>query len=228
MSKTNWKKIALGMTTTLIASLLIACGNDDTGTDSDTDTGTDTETEETGGDSAAGEGSVYYLNFKPEIADQIEELAELYTEETGVEVIMTTAAGGTYEETLRAEITKSTPPTIFFVNGPIGYNNWKDYTLDLSDTMLNDWLVDPELAITGEDDGLYGVPITVEGYGIIYNNAIMDDYFASENKSTDYESVDDINSFDTLKEVVEDMTSMTDELGIDGVFASTSLASGEQ
>ncbi len=229
MSKTNWKKIALGMTTTLIASLLIACGNDDTGTDSDTDTGTDTETEETGGgDSAAGEGSVNYLNFKPEIADQIEELAELYTEETGVEVIMTTAAGGTYEETLRAEITKSTPPTIFFVNGPIGYNNWKDYTLDLSDTMLNDWLVDPELAITGEDDGLYGVPITVEGYGIIYNNAIMDDYFASENKSTDYESMDDINSFDILKEVVEDMTSMTDELGIDGVFASTSLASGEQ
>ena len=126
MSKTNWKKMAFGMTTALIASLLIACGNDDAGTDSDADTGTDAGTEETdGGESAAGEGSVYYLNFKPEIADQIEDLAEQYTEETGVEVIMTTAAGGTYEETLRAEITKSTPPTIFFINGPIGYSNWQ-------------------------------------------------------------------------------------------------------
>lgn len=217
MSKTNWKKMAFGMTTALIASLLIACGNDDAGTE-----------ETDGGESAAGEGSVYYLNFRPEIADQIEDLAEQYTEETGVEVIMTTAAGGTYEETLRAEITKSTPPTIFFINGPIGYSNWQDYTLDLSDTMLDDWLVDPELSIIGDDDGLYGVPITVEGYGIIYNNAIMDAYFASDNKSTAYESVDEINTFAILKEVVEDMTTMTDELEIDGVFASTSLASGEQ
>lgn len=94
--------------------------------------------------------------------------------------------------------------------------------------MLDDWLVDPELSITGDDDGLYGVPITVEGYGIIYNNAIMDAYFASDNKSTAYESVDEINTFAILKEVVEDMTTMTDELEIDGVFASTSLASGEQ
>ena len=215
MSKKNWKKIALGVTSTLIAAVLVACG------DSDTEGGS-------GGDSADGEGTVYYLNFKPEIADQIEELAKIYTDETGVEVKMTTAAGGTYEQTLRAEITKSAPPTIFFINGPIGYNNWKDYTMDLSDTSLGDWLLDPGLAITGDDDGLYGVPVTVEGYGIIYNNAIMEDYFASDSKSTSYTSVDDINNFDVLKEVVEDMQSIKDELGIDGVFSSTSLASGEQ
>ena len=216
MSKKNWKKIALGVTSTLIAAVLVACGGD-----SDTEGGS-------GGDSADGEGTVYYLNFKPEIADQIEELAKIYTDETGVEVKMTTAAGGTYEQTLRAEITKSAPPTIFFINGPIGYNNWKDYTMDLSDTSLGDWLLDPGLAITGDDDGLYGVPVTVEGYGIIYNNAIMEDYFASDSKSTSYTSVDDINNFDVLKEVVEDMQSIKDELGIDGVFSSTSLASGEQ
>ena len=110
MSKKNWKKIALGFTSALIASVLIACGGD-----------TDTETPTDNGDTTSGEGTVYYLNFKPEIADQIEELAELYTEETGIEVKTTTAASGTYEQTLRAEITKSAPPTIFFINGPIGY-----------------------------------------------------------------------------------------------------------
>lgn len=215
MSKKNWKKIALGVTSALIASVLIACGGD-----------TDTPTGD--GDGAAGEGTVYYLNFKPEIADQIEDLAEQYTEETGIEVKMTTAASGTYEETLRAEITKSAPPTIFFINGPIGYNNWKDYTLDLNDTVLGDWLTDPSLAQMGDDDGLYGMPITVEGYGLIYNNAIMDEYFASDNKSTNYTSMDEINNLDTLTEVVEDMTALKDELGIEGVFSSTSLASGEQ
>ena len=40
-------------------------------------------------------------------------------------------------------------------------------------------------------------------------------------------SVDEINSFDTLKAVVEDMQAKKDELGIDGVFACTSLLPGE-
>lgn len=219
MSKKDWKKIALGVTSALIASVLIACGGD---------TGTDTDTPTDDGEETSADGTVYYLNFKPEIADQIEDLAELYTEETGVEVKMTTAASGTYEQTLRAEITKSAPPTIFFINGPIGYNNWKDYTMDLSDTVLGEWLTDPGLAQMGDDGGLYGIPITVEGYGLIYNNAIMDAYFASDSKTTSYTSMDEINNFDVLSEVVEDMTVLKDELGIDGVFSSTSLASGEQ
>lgn len=39
--------------------------------------------------------------------------------------------------------------------------------------------------------------------------------------------MDDIKNFDTLKAVVEDMTAHKDDLGIDGVFASTSFAPGE-
>ena len=40
--------------------------------------------------------------------------------------------------------------------------------------------------------------------------------------------MDEIKSFDALKAVVEDMTALKDELGIQGVFASTSMAAGEQ
>ena len=79
-----------------------------------------------------------------------------------------------------------------------------------------------------EGDAVYGIPYVVEGYGIIYNDAIMDAYFASENKSTEYTSMDEINNFEALKAVVEDMTALKDELGIQGVFASTSMAAGEQ
>ena len=39
--------------------------------------------------------------------------------------------------------------------------------------------------------------------------------------------MDEINNFDKLKEVAEDMQSKKDELGIKGVFASTSLTPGE-
>src|SRR5690625_4070257 len=181
-----------------------------------------------GGNKSSDAGSVYYLNFKPEIADQIEELAKEYTEETGVKVKVVTAAQGNYESTLAAEVAKSEPPTAFFINGPVGFQNWKDYALDLSDTKLYDWLLDKGMAVTGEDDGVYGIPITVEGYGIIYNKAILNKYFESANKSTDYNSMDEINNFDALQAVVEDMTNLKEELGIEGVFSSTSLASGDQ
>ena len=74
---------------------------------------------------------------------------------------------------------------------------------------------------------MYGIPYVVEGYGIIYNKALTDKYFSSDWKATSYKSMDDINSFSKLKEIVEDMQKNKDKLGIEGVFASTSLKTGE-
>ena len=61
----------------------------------------------------AGCGSVYYLNYKPEVDAQWQELAAKYTEETGVPVTVVTAASGTYEQTLTSEIAKTEAPTLF-------------------------------------------------------------------------------------------------------------------
>ena len=65
-------------------------------------------------------GKVYYLNFKPEAADQWKAIAETYTKETGVQVTVETAASGTYEQTLKSEMAKDQAPTLFQVNGPVG------------------------------------------------------------------------------------------------------------
>ena len=171
-------------------------------------------------------GKVYYLNFKPEVTDVWEEIAKTYTEKTGVEVKVVTAASGNYESTLKSEIAKTDAPTLFQINGPIGYQSWKDYCADLKESDFYAALSDKSLAITGEDGGVYGIPYTIEGYGIIYNDAIMEKYFATSGAKA--ASVDEINSFDKLKEVVEDMQAKKDELGIKGVFASTSLLPGEE
>ncbi len=56
----------------------------------------------------------------------------------------------------------------------------------------------------------------------------MTKYFALSNKKTEYTSMDQVNNFAALKAVVEDMQANKDALGIKGVFASTSLAVGEQ
>jgi raffinose/stachyose/melibiose transport system substrate-binding protein len=176
---------------------------------------------------AAKNQEIYFLNFKPEIAQVYEKIAADYKAETGVNVKVVTAAAGTYETTLRSEIAKADAPTIFQINGPIGYQTWKDYTLDLKGTTLYKNLSDQSLAVSS-GGGVYGIPYVVEGYGIIYNNAIMQKYFALSNRATKVKSMDEVNNFATLKAVVEDMTAKKAELGIDGVFASTSLAAGEQ
>lgn len=175
---------------------------------------------------AAGNGKVYFLNFKPEVAELWQEIASAYTEETGVPVKVQTAAAGTYEQTLKSEVAKTDAPTLFQINGPIGYQSWKDYCADLKDTDLYSWLIDSGLAVES-DGGVYGIPYVVEGYGIIYNDAIMRKYFELPDKAVDIASASEIKSFDTLKKVVEDMTAKKDKLGIEGVFASTSFAAGE-
>lgn len=171
--------------------------------------------------------TIRYLNFKPEIADKYKELAKEYEKETGVKVIVETAANNAYEETLTAKMATAEAPTLFQINGPKGYANWKDYCADLTDSKLYDHLIDKSLAVTGEDGKVYGIPYVVEGYGIIYNTAITDKYFTLSTKSTPYTSMEEINSFDRLKALVEDMQANKAALGIDGVFASTSMKSGE-
>ena len=168
---------------------------------------------------------IYFLNFKPEIASVYEKIAKEYKEKTGVTVKVVTAASNSYEQTLTSEIAKSNPPTIFQINGPVGYRSWSDYCADLKDTALYSFLSDKSLAIK-DGDGVYGIPYVVEGYGIIYNEEITDKYFSLKDRKTAFSSMDEINSFSKLKDLVEDMQSKKSELGIEGVFASTSFSSG--
>ena len=174
----------------------------------------------TSGDDA--KGKVYYLNFKPEAADQWAALAKEYTKEKGVEVKVQTAASGTYEQTLKSEIAKTEAPTLFQVNGPVGYQNWKKYTADMSNTDVYKELANQDVALK-DGDKVVGVPYVMETYGLIYNKDILNKYFALDGaKAT---SMDEIDNFDTLKAVADDMQARKDELGIKGAFTSAGFDS---
>lgn len=205
------KKIIACLTAAVLLFTVSACGKKN----------------ETDMNSAKADNTVYFLNFKPEIADIYKEIAQKYEAEKGVKVKIVTAASNTYETTLKSEIAKSDAPTIFQINGPVGYQSWAKYCKDLSDTKLYDYLSDKDLAIKNSG-GVFGIPYVVEGYGIIYNNAIMEKYFALKDKAVSISKAEEITSFKLLKEVVEDMTKHKQELDIDGVFASTSMSGGEQ
>ena len=162
----------------------------------------------------AAEGAVYYLNFKPEQDEAWQKLAASYTAQTGVPVTVLTAASGSYEETLMAEMGKTEMPTLFQVNGPVGLANWVDYCYDLSGSELYSHLVSDDFALK-EGDAVLGISYVIETYGIITNKTLL--------AKAGY-TVDDIKSFDDLKKVAEDITARKDELGF-AAFSSTGMDS---
>ena len=157
-------------------------------------------------------GKVYYLNFKPEADEQWQELAEKYTDETGVPVTVLTAASGEYEKTLKSEMAKTDAPTLFQVNGPVGLASWKDYCYDLKDSDIAKELTDDDFALM-DGDKMAGIAYVVESYGIIYNKELL--------KKAGY-SASDITNFDSFKKVVEDITANKDKLGF-SAFTSAGM-----
>lgn len=166
----------------------------------------------------AGKGKVYYLNFKPEQADQWVALAETYTKETGVPVTVVTAASGTYEQTLKSEMAKSEAPTLFQVNGPVGLASWKDYCYDLKDSAVYKDLSSDDFALIGDDGSVKGIAYVIETYGLIYNKKLLNDYINMDGAVIT--SADDIKDFATLKKVADDIQAKKDDLGIAGAFTS--------
>ncbi len=195
--KKRW--FALAMSVVMAASLLAGCGSSDPG-DASKDPGNEVA------------GKVYYLNFKPEQDAQWQELAKIYTEETGIPVTVTTAASGTYEQTLMADMAKSNPPTLFQVNGPVGLANWKDYCYDLADSDVYGQLISDNYALK-DGDAVLGIAYVIESYGIITNKTLL--------AKAGY-SMEDIQSFEDLKKVAEDITARKDELGF-AAFTSAGM-----
>ncbi|MDY3920099.1 MAG: ABC transporter substrate-binding protein [Candidatus Limivivens sp.] len=166
-------------------------------------------------------GKVYYLNFKPEQAEQWVDLADAYSKETGVEVTVVTAASGTYESTLKSEMAKNEAPTLFQVNGPVGLASWKDYCYDLKDSDLYKNLKSDDFALLGDNGEVYGIAYVIETYGLIYNKALLQQY--CETEGAVISSAEEINNFETLKAVADDIQAKKDELGIEGAFSSAGM-----
>ncbi len=162
---------------------------------------------------ACAEGSVYYLNFKPEQDPQWQELAKTYTEQTGVPVTVVTAASGQYETTLMSEIEKSDPPTLFQVNGPVGLANWKDYCYDLKDSEIYKHLTSDAFALK-DGEKVNAVAYVIETYGLITNTKLLE--------KAGYTPAD-ITNFESLKKVADDLQARKDELGIEGAFTSAGM-----
>ena len=207
----RFKKIFASL---LAAAMLAGCG-------SGTSTGTGTSTggsETTGGNtggtteaSTSEKGSVYFLNFKPELDETLQALAADYTAQKGVDVKVVTAASGTYSQTLTAEMDKSVKPTLFVIGNHAGVKEWGDYAIDLKGTAIANELSTDAYNLYDESGKLVSIGYCYECYGIIVNPDLLE-------KAG--HSLDEITNFDGLKAVAEDIHARAAELGFDAFSSS--------
>ena len=170
--------------------------------------------EESNAPADTADGYVYWLNFKPESDEVLQKVAAMYTEKTGVPVTVVTAASGTYEETLTAEMDKSQAPTLFVVGNQNAVNTWGEDCYDLTGTPIANELNTDAYNLYDADGRLVSIGYCYECYGIIVNKALL--------KEAGYD-ISDITNFETLKAVAEDIHARAAELGFDA-FTSSSMS----
>jgi len=102
----------------------------------------------------------------------LEELANKYKEETGNEVEVWGSAGDAYITQLQAKLAAKEGPTIFSIASGAEAEKFKSYYYDMSNESYVKNIA-PNMAL--EVDGkVVGVPIGVEGFGLVYNKSLVD------------------------------------------------------
>jgi len=185
------KLFSVALCATMVAGLFAGCGNSSSS------------------DKSSAKGSVYWLNFKPEADEALQDIAKTYEKEKGVKVKVVTAASGNYNSTLTSEMGKSAAPTLFVVGNQAAVKD--DYCLDLKDTDVYNELNTDAFNLTDADGKVCSIGYCYESYGIIVNKKLL--------KEAGYE-VTDIKDFASLKSVAEDIHKRADKLGFDAFTSS--------
>ncbi|GEQ32240.1 ABC transporter substrate-binding protein [Marinilactibacillus psychrotolerans] len=156
--------------------------------------------------------TVDFFNQKPEITAQLEELADMYNEETDgdTRVTITTVGSGEGSAGLQARFSSGDEPALMMLGGLPEVERYSDSLIDVSELDVTDTLIDGTLEGGTIDDIPLGIPLNLEGFGWMYNREIFEE--AGINP-------DSIQSYDDFAEAVETLDSQKEELGIDEVFA---------
>ena len=155
---------------------------------------------------------VNFVNWKPETESYWKELVKIYTEETGVVVNVETISDGVYFDELNKKLKSNNPPTLFEINSYKDLEKIKQYCYDLKNTEVHKNLFNDNFSLKSGDE-IIAIPYDLECYGIIVNKNLL--------KQAGY-STKDINSFDDLQNVAEDISSRQEQLGFTA-FTSAGL-----
>ncbi|AZK45283.1 ABC transporter substrate-binding protein [Paenibacillus lentus] len=168
MKRLNW--LSMTAMVVLMALVVSACGGNGGGNNAGTSNSSD-------GASTSGEAiKISLLNSKGEIQTQLEEAAKTFQEDNPniTLEIMAAPAGTSPFERASTLYASGNPPTMMMLDtGDV--EKFKDRILDLSGEKWNADAVENATKLTTFDGKNYGFPLAIEGYGFIYNKAVLDE-----------------------------------------------------
>ena len=206
------KKLIAVIMAGVMAFGLTACGGSAaSGSDAAADSGEAAEASDEGAEgaeasAASDSGTVRLLNGKPEIDNQLQDLAKKYKEETGANVTVETIGGDTSaSDELKKMYQADNMPDIFVIEANQA-DTWDGMLVDFSGEA---WTNDTDYALTHATMGTIGFPYTVEATALAYNGDVL------EKAGVDPSS---LTSPSAWKEAVEKIDSQKADLGLTAVF----------
>lgn len=183
------KQLAIFMAAALSLGLLAGCGNSNQVSSSE---GGDTQTA-----SELQGTKISFLNSKGEIQSGLEEMAAEFEAQTGISVdIMACGAGEVPYTKITSAYNSGTAPTMAMLDTTDIVALAEEYALDLSG---EEWIQECESQVTKVNDTVYSFPFCVEGRGLIYNKAAIE-----ETLGTEFDPAT-INSYDALAALLSDL-----------------------
>ena len=144
---------------------------------------------------------------KSEILSPFEDMMEDYMDlNPNVEI---TYVDASEIEQLTALYASGNAPTLYTVDAI--FEDYQPYLMDLSTQPWIEHTADGTLDFVTVDDGIYGMPVTVEAFGYIYNKAILDEAVGGDFDTST------INTVDALEELFIQVDALT---GISAIHVS--------
>lgn len=188
------KILSLLLTTVMAMGLMAGCGNetsDGSGAAAESAASAETAVETSADAGGSGDYDFYIFNTKGENADALQAAVDTYSVQTGQTVKVFSLGSGTdSSELLRSELASSKMPTIFCCMNQVGLVEFTEggYAMDLSEAANADFkslVADiPENLLLRDDNGSYGIPFNIEGYGYIVDTKMLAALFGEDKVDT--------------------------------------------
>ena len=169
-------------------------------------------------------GSVIYFNSDPDLSEQWNMIAEKYTEETGVPVVIQSVPDSDYSETLTQMLNSESAPTLFDVHSIAEFKQNLDFCYDLTGAKVLNQLITNAYSLSNSfkwnaENGFSAVGYSLTSCGLLYNKKIME--------QAGYH-IRDIQNYSTLQHVITDIQSRREELGLVNAVAPIQLSSTDR
>lgn len=150
------RMISLALVAVMALTLLAACGKDDSK-----------------GNASGGTTEVTLLIGKPEIAAEIENMIKDYNKlQNKAKITIISLGESNAFEKMTTLYSSKNAPTIMMMGNE--FEQFKDKLVDLTDQEWVSHAFEGTLDFITRDNKVYGMPLTVEAFGYLYNQAVLD------------------------------------------------------